>query len=253
MTGSSWQAAGPAPLWTSSRRAAAQRCGPSGRTPGSAAARSGAPCGWTSANSAVIAPTSQISSSSSPAARAASRCSADSRAGSVARTRARSTMARSRGGQRRGPRVGRHPVRDLRVLGADPQDRPVRHHAVDAVVRAGGRDDDELPLGLGQAALALHERVVVVEERPQLRGATGEGAEHVRHEPGLLGDRLDPLAQVVGQVCGLDVAEAAHRVIVRTVLRHGCDVSEPRGGAVRRPACSTWPRGTGDGARAPRR
>ena len=224
MSGSSWQVAAPAALWTRSRRV---RCGavrPIRKNSGFG--RSAVRCAirLESANSAVMAPTSQISSSSSPAARAASRCSADSRAGSVARTRARSTMARSRGGQRRGPGVGRHPVRDLRVLRADPQDRPVCHHAVDAVVGAGGRDDDELPLGLRQAALALHERVVVVEERPQLRGATGEGAEHVRHEPGLLGDRLDALAQVVGQVCGLDVAETAHRVIVRTVLRHGCDV-----------------------------
>ena len=121
--------------------------------------------------------------------------------------------------------VGGDPVGDLGVLCAHPQDRPVGDHAVRAVVGPRGGDDDQLALGLGQAVVGVHQRVVVVEERPQLPRAAGERAEHVRHEAGLLRDDADPFPQVVGHVRELDMAEPAD--LVRT---HAATLGAARSG-----------------------
>ena len=161
------------------------------------------------ANRAVIAPMSQISSSDRPASRASSRSS------SLQRRRLEGQRQRQvddRAAARVELRaVGVDPdvVGELGLLAADAQDRAVGDHAVGAVVGAGRRDDHQLALGLRQRGLPLHERVVVVEERPQLRRPVAEGAEDVGDEPRALGDGADALAEVVGELVELDDGEAA--------------------------------------------
>ena len=95
--------------------------------------------------------------------------------------------------------VDRDLVGDARVLRVDAQDRAVRDDAVEAVVRAGRRDDDHLALGLREAAFLQHQRVVVGEERAELVGPVRERQEDVRHEPGLLLHLEDARADVLGQ------------------------------------------------------
>src|SRR5262249_34685449 len=87
-----------------------------------------------------------------------------------------------------------------RVLVVDAQDRAVRDHAVLAVVRPAGRDDDHLALGLAQAALLEHQRVVVGEEGAELVGPAGQDGEDVGDEAGLLLDFEDARAHVGGRV-----------------------------------------------------
>jgi hypothetical protein len=124
------------------------------------------------ANSAVIAPTSQISSSVRP--------------------------------RIRGDLVGQ-----LRVLRPDAQQRAVGNDAVRAEVGGRGRDDDKLALGLAQPFGPFHERIVVVEERAQFRRAVPEGTEDVGYEARLAGDVADPIAQVVRHVVQLRQREPA--------------------------------------------
>ena len=112
--------------------------------------------------------------------------------------------------------IGGDLVRDERVLRVDAQDRAVRDDAVQAVVRAGGRDDDHLALGLGEPALLVHQRVVVGEERAELVGPVRERHEDVRHEAGLLLDREDARADVLRQILELRDRVAADR------RRHHC-------------------------------
>ena len=76
--------------------------------------------------------------------------------------------------------VDRDLVGDQRVLGADAQDRAMRDHAIMALVGGRGRDHDHLALGLGQAAVLLHQRVVIGEEGAELVGPVGQRQEHVR-------------------------------------------------------------------------
>lgn len=118
-------------------------------------------------------------------------------------------------GQLDGPGVGGDAVGELRVLAPDPKNGPVRDDAVDAAVCAGGGHHDELALGLAEAGVPFHHRVVVVAERTQLGGPMPERKEHVRHEPGLLGDRPDPLPQISGKLVELDDGKPAH------TLSHG--------------------------------
>ena len=98
------------------------------------------------------------------------------------------------------PGIDGHAIGQLRIPGPDPQDRPVSHHAVGAVIGAGRGDDHQLPFRLAQAVLAVHQRVVVVEKRPQFGRPVTERTEDVRHETGFLRYHADPLAQVVGKL-----------------------------------------------------
>ena len=91
----------------------------------------------------------------------------------------------------------------------DTQDRAMGDHAVAAVVRPRGGDDDQLPLGLAQAVGAVHQRVVLVEERAELGGPVAERPEDVGDEAGLLGDHADALLQVLGQLVQFGHAESA--------------------------------------------
>ena len=59
----------------------------------------------------------------------------------------------------------------------------MRDKAVDAVVRAATRDDDHLALGLRETGIAQHQRVVIGEERAELRGPAREREEHVGTNP----------------------------------------------------------------------
>src|SRR6185436_13363331 len=93
--------------------------------------------------------------------------------------------------------VHRKLVGDERVLRANSKDRPMCDHAVLALVRARGRDDDHLAFGLRETALLLHQRVVVGEERAEFGGPMGEREEDIRHESRLLLDGEDALAHVL--------------------------------------------------------
>jgi hypothetical protein len=94
------------------------------------------------------------------------------------------------------PRVSRDLIGNERVLRPDAQDRAVRDDAILALVDAGGRDHDHLPLGLRQAARLLHERVMVGEEGAELVGPARQRKEDVRHEAGLLLHRGDARGDV---------------------------------------------------------
>ena len=75
-------------------------------------------------------------------------------------------------------------------------------HAVRAAVGRRGGDDDQLAVGLRQRrGVLVHQQVVELEERPEQLGPLGEGAEHVGHEPDLLGDLGD---------AGVDVGRVVH-------------------------------------------
>ena len=91
-------------------------------------------------------------------------------------------------------------VGDQRVLGADAQDRAVRDHAVMALVGAGGRHHDHLALGLGQAAVLFHQRVVIGKEGAEFVGPIGQRQEDVRNEAGFLLHREDAGADIVRQL-----------------------------------------------------
>ena len=113
--------------------------------------------------------------------------------------------------------VDRDLVGDQRILRADAQDRAVRDHAVLALVGAGGGDHDHFALGLGQAALLFHQRVVIGEERAEFVRAVREGEEHVGHEARLLLHRDDALADVLRQVFELGygvTADGAHALLL---------------------------------------
>jgi hypothetical protein len=110
------------------------------------------------------------------------------------------------------PGVGRHPVGDLGVLHPHPQDRAVRHDAVDAPIGAGRGNDDQLSFRFAEPLRLLHERVVVVQERAQLRRPPSQGAEHVRHESRILRDHANAGAQILGHVVEIDVAESTNRM-----------------------------------------
>ena len=77
----------------------------------------------------------------------------------------------------------------------------MRDHAVQALVRARGGDDDHLALGLGQAAVLLQQqRIVPGEEGARFVGAVREAEEDVGHEAGLGLHVENARTQVLGQV-----------------------------------------------------
>jgi hypothetical protein len=126
---------------------------------------------------AVIAAMSQASSSSKP-------CVAQRRVVGLAdRARLEADLHREREHRllaRRDvglPVVDGDLVGDERILLVDAQDRAVRDHAVQAVVRAARRDHDHFLLALRQARRLQHQRVVVREERPELVRAVREREE----------------------------------------------------------------------------
>src|SRR5690606_12885513 len=107
-------------------------------------------------------------------------------------------------------------VRDVRVLREDPQDGSVGHDAVEAAVGRRGRGHDHLPVRLREAAgLLLHERVVVGEERAELRGPAGQAQEHVGDEAGLLRYLEDLLPDIAGHVIDVCIG-VAHDATVAT-------------------------------------
>jgi len=107
--------------------------------------------------------------------------------------------------------IDRDLVREHRILGVDTKDRAVRNDAIEAIVGAGRGDDDHLALGLAQAGLAQHQRVVVGEKSPEFVGAMGERQENVRDETGLFLNLEYPRADVLGQFFELRHRIAADR------------------------------------------
>ena len=76
----------------------------------------------------------------------------------------------------------------------------MRDHAIVALVGARGRHHDHLALGLGQAAVLFHQRVVIGKERAKLVGTVGQRQEDVRNEAGFLLHRENPGPDVVRQL-----------------------------------------------------
>ena len=92
----------------------------------------------------------------------------------------------------------------------------MRDHAVMALIGGRGRHHDHLALGLGQAAVLLHQRVVIGKERAKLVGTIGQGQEDIRDEAGLLLHRQDPGADIIWQF-----VEGWRRETFGDGLRHG--------------------------------
>jgi hypothetical protein len=138
-----------------------------------------------------MAPMSQMSSSLKPwpcsAAKSASPMAAESSA-DLHREIEHGLLARRDVGL---AVVDRHLVGDQRILLVDAQDGAVGDHAVLAAVGVRGGDHDHLALGLGQAAVLFHQRVVVGEEGAPLGGPVRQGQEDVGHEAGFLLHRED--------------------------------------------------------------
>jgi hypothetical protein len=176
-----------------------------------------------SAKNAAIAPMSQMSSSVKPCSRNVEKSASSIAALFTATFIAKASIARWRA-DRHLHRECEHcalarryiglPIIDgdlvghERILRVDPQDRAVRNDAVQAIVRAGRRDDYHLPLGLRQPAFLEHQCVVICEERTELVGPVRERDEYVRNEPCLLLHFENPRADVVRQFgeCGYRVA-----------------------------------------------
>ncbi len=89
----------------------------------------------------------------------------------------------------------------------------MRDDAILAMVEAGGGDHDHLPLGLGQAAGLLHQRVMIGEEGAELVGTARQRQKDVGHEAGLFLHRRDPLGDVGGQVLEVRRFESADRCV----------------------------------------
>ena len=102
-----------------------------------------------------------------------------------------------------------------RLLRVDAQDGTMRDEAVEAVVGAGHGHDDHLALGLGEARIAQHQRVVVGEEGAKLVRTVGECQEDVGDEPGFFLHFEHSRANVVGQVF-----ELRHRVAAYGMRGH---------------------------------
>jgi hypothetical protein len=69
-----------------------------------------------------------------------------------------------------------------------------------ALICGAGGDHDHFALGFGQAAVFLHQRVVIGEKGAKFFRAVGQRQEDVRHEAALLLHRQDPGADVVRQL-----------------------------------------------------
>ncbi len=122
--------------------------------------------------------------------------------------------------------VDRDLVGDQRTLRPDAQDRAVGDHAVLAAVGVRRGDHDHFPLGLGQAAVLFHQRVMEGEEGAPLGGTMRQGEEDVGNEAGFFLHLEDAGADVRGQVFqfGYRVAAdgwCAHDVLVEIVLVSG--------------------------------
>jgi hypothetical protein len=84
-------------------------------------------------------------------------------------------------------------------------------HAIGTLVGRAGRDHDHFLLGLGQAALAQHHRIVIGEKRSELVRPARQDQEHVRDEAGLGAHCLDPLPEIDRQGLEGGDVEAADR------------------------------------------
>ena len=92
----------------------------------------------------------------------------------------------------------------------------MRDHAILALIGARGRDHDHLALGLGQAAVLVHQRVVIGEERAEFVGPVSQRQEHVRDEAGFLLHREQAGADIFRQL-----VDGGRGKAVGGRLRHG--------------------------------
>jgi hypothetical protein len=68
-----------------------------------------------------------------------------------------------------------------------------------ALIGTTGRNHDHLALGLGQAAVLVHQRVVIGKEGPEFIGSIRQRQEHVRNEAGFFLHREQTRADIVRQ------------------------------------------------------
>ncbi len=76
----------------------------------------------------------------------------------------------------------------------------MRDHAVVALVGAACCDDDHLALGLGQAAIPLHQGIVISEERPKFVRPVCERQENVWDEAGFFLHRQNAGSDIFRQL-----------------------------------------------------
>ena len=111
--------------------------------------------------------------------------------------------------------VDRDLVGHQRLLLVNPQYRPVRHHAVQALVSRAGGGDDHLAFALGQAGFgAQHERVVVRKKRPPLGRAARQHQKNIGHKARFLLHLHNLLANVLGQGVQVGQGVAGHKGIL---------------------------------------
>ena len=106
-------------------------------------------------------------------------------------------------------------VGDLRVLGTDAQDGAVRDDAVVALIGAGSGDHDHLALRLGQAAVLVHQGIMIGEERTKFVGPICQREKHIGNEPGFFLHRENAVADI-----GRQFVEGRGRETFCQWLRH---------------------------------
>ena len=105
--------------------------------------------------------------------------------------------------------VHRHLVGDQRFLFINPQNRAVRHHAIQAAVGRAGGGDNHFALAFGQRTVGVaaffldHQRIVVRKKSAPFSRTAGQRQKHVGHEAGLFLHFQNFGLKVVGQ--GVDV------------------------------------------------
>ena len=102
-------------------------------------------------------------------------------------------------------------VGDERILGADAQDRAMGDDAILAVVEAGRGDYDHLTLGFAQVPRLFHQRVMIGEEGAELVRPARQREKDIGDESGLLLNRGDPLADVLGKFGNLGHGKSTDR------------------------------------------
>jgi hypothetical protein len=80
--------------------------------------------------------------------------------------------------------VDRDLFAEQRITREDPQQSPVRDHAVGALVRSAGGDHDHLFLGLAQSAFPGNQRVVIGKERAKFIRSSSKHQEYIGNTAG---------------------------------------------------------------------